>query len=97
MYEVLNLAINVVVLFAWGFLVWGMIKDKKARKLENAKDRNFLVKTFWILFFGSILWFVVGLIDAFSSRPFLLAAFLMFLLGRQAYILNKDIRALQKK
>jgi uncharacterized membrane protein len=97
MHEVLNMVLNFIVLLAWVFLVWGIIKDNKARKPERAKDRNFLVKTSWVLFSGSILWFVVGVTNAFTGTPFLLEGFLTFVIGYKAYTLNLDIRALKGK
>jgi hypothetical protein len=97
MHGVLNIVINVVVLFAWGFFVWGFLKYKEAHKPERLKDRNFQVKVFWVLFFGSILWLAVGLTDFFSGAPFLTPGFLTFALGYSAHTINKTAKALKRK
>ncbi len=90
----LDMALKGCVLLAWGFLIWGMIKELKARRPEHARDRNLQVGTFWVFFFGSILWLIIGTANAFFGEPFLLEGFLTILLGHRAYALNKTIRTL---
>lgn len=87
---------DALVLFAWVFLVWGLLKYRDKYKPEQANNRNFQVKIFWVLFVGSILWFTTGVINVFIGQNFLLEFFLTYALGHAAYNSNKKVRALRR-
>lgn len=69
---------NVLTLIAIGFALWGMVKATRADKPENVKNRTYNVKTFWVLFFGSIVWSVAWLIPLFDG-VFVWTHFLAFI------------------
>jgi hypothetical protein len=52
---------------AFVILIWGSILAGRSGKPEYGKDIVFMVKTFWTLFFGSILWFAVGSVQVYAS------------------------------
>jgi hypothetical protein len=50
---------------AWMFLAMGLVVSGRAVMVANQKDRNYQLKTFWILLAGAVLWTCVGSIRFF--------------------------------
>lgn len=87
------------------FYVWGTIKAGRAGKCPN--DRVFLVKTTWVLFFGSILWFIMGFAQIYAAMigtinlvSWFTASWWCFVfalaLAWKTYVFNKKVKELKQ-
>jgi hypothetical protein len=61
-----GVVVFIVMLSAIFFGAWGGIRAYRANKPELGNNRTYMVYTFWILLFATILWLVVGLIRCFG-------------------------------
>jgi hypothetical protein len=96
--------------FSTLFFFWGIFWSGRAGSDEHKHDLSHLIKTFWILFFCSIFWFLFALVQvyAFSSgiiyQSTWLNAFgwhfiISFFVAWKAYVFNekvKDLKNLKK-
>jgi len=96
-FKMFGILLFILVLAAWFFLVWGVIKTSLSNLKEHAEDRIFMVKTFWILFSGSILWLIVGSTRFFMGLP-AWGYFIFFLgLAWETYVFYKKIKTMPRK
>lgn len=95
--RILDVFLFVLVLAAWFFLGWGIVKAIMAGNPKRAKDRVYMVKTSYVLFCGSILWFAVGVIRLCMG----FASWGYFVFGAglawECYAFHKKAKALPRK
>lgn len=87
-----------ITLIATIFLIWGIVKATRAGNPKRTKDRVYLVKTSYVLFFGSILWLMAGLVPLVVGSTLVWTHFAFATgLGWKCYVFHKDAKALPRQ